>query len=143
VPTSPGQSCRIDDEHQIRAIPEDFARYYEARDVEKIVSLFSDDGRVLAPFRPAGQGKTGLRHNFNTSFAQFDPKDLKLTTIYVEVCGHVAFGYGSYEMSVKLPNGKRVEDHGKWLASLRRVGSTWRMVAQCWNSDLPLNTFRS
>ena len=132
-----------DDEHLIRAVPEDFVRYYDARDIDKIVSLFCEDGRVLAPFRPAAQGRMGLRHLFNSSFTQFDPKELKLMTIYVEVCGHIAFGYGSYEMNVKLPNGKRIVDRGKWVASLRRLSGTWKMVTQCWNTDLPLSAFLS
>jgi ketosteroid isomerase-like protein len=141
MPAAPGDSCRIDDQHLIRAIPEDFVRYYDARDVNMLLTLFSDDGRVLAPFRPAGEGKMGLRDLFQTSFAQFDPKNLKLVTIYVEVCGYVAYGYGSYLMNIKLPNGRRMEDHGKWMASLRRTGTTWKMVAQCWNTDLPLTAF--
>jgi ketosteroid isomerase-like protein len=117
--TSPGTpSLLADDEHLIRAVPEDFLRYYEARDIDKLLSLFCDDGRVLAPFRPAGQGKAGLRHLFQSSFAQFDPKHLKLITIYVEVSGPLAFGYGSYQMNLRLPNGKRIDDRGKWVASL-------------------------
>lgn len=139
---SPNQSPgSMTDEHLIRAIPENFVHYYDARDVDQLVALFSDDGRVLAPFRPASQGKMGLRQTFTTSFAQFDPKNLKLVTIYVEVCGHIAYGYGSYQMNVKLPNGKRIDDRGKWMASLRRTGTTWKMVAQCWNTDLPLAAF--
>jgi ketosteroid isomerase-like protein len=140
--TFPRPGHATDDEHFIRTIPVDFARYYEARDVDQLATLFSDDGRVLAPFRPVGQGRMGLRDTFKTSFVQYDPKDLKLVTIFVEVCGHVAYGYGTYSMNIKLPNGTRVDDRGKWLACLRRVTS-WKMVAQCWNSDLPLSAFMS
>ena len=134
-------SILADDEHQIRAVQEDFHRYYEARDIDNILTLFCEDGRVLAPFRPAGQGKTGIRQLFQSSFTQFDPTELKLITIYVEVCGHLAFGYGSYHMKLKLPNGKRIDDRGKWVASLRRLSGTWRMVTQSWNTDLPLSAF--
>lgn len=137
----PKKASVMTDEESIRAVPENFLRFYEARDVDQLVALFSPDGRVLAPFRPMSEGKSGLRQIFSVSFAQFDPKNVKLVTIYVEVCGLLAFGYGTYQMNIKLPNGKRMEDRGKWMASLRRVGTTWKMVAQSWNTDLPPSAF--
>jgi ketosteroid isomerase-like protein len=140
---TPQNTPPVSDELSIRAIPENFLHYYEVRDVDNLLTLYSDDGRILAPFRPMAEGKSGLRHTFNLSFAQYDPKDLKLVTIYVEVCGHVGFGYGTYQMNIKLPSGKRIDDHGKWMASLRRVGTTWKMVAQSWNTDLSPATFMS
>ncbi len=129
------------DEYLIRAIPDDFMQYHQARNISKLIKLFADDGRIMAPFRLAGQGKAGLREALHRGFSQYDQKNLRLTTIYVEVCGHVAFGFGSYNISVKLPTGTRLDDHGQWLVTLRRIATNWKMVALCWNSDLPLIAF--
>ena len=129
------------DEYLIRCIPDDFIRYHQARNIPKLMKMFADDGRILAPFRISHQGKTGLREALATGFSQYDQKNLKLTTIYVEVSGHVAFGFGTYEISLKLPTGKRLSDHGKWLVTLRRIATNWKMVALCWNSNLPLLAF--
>lgn len=139
--TFPGPSSSLPDEYKIRAIPEDFVRYYAARNIDQLMTLFSEDGRIMSPFRPASQGKMGLRQSFDIAFNEYDHKNLKLNTIYVEVCGTLAFGFGTFQASVKLPTGKRIEDHGKWLVVLRRVGTTWKIVSNCWNTDLPLSTF--
>ena len=141
MPASTQRTPVPGDEQLIRAVQEDFVRFYVARDVDKLMTLFSEDGRVLAPFRSMNEGKSGLRHIFSTSFAQYDPKNLNLVTVFVEVCGHLAFGYGTYQMNIKLPDGTRMDDRGKWVASLRRVGATWKMVLQTWNSDLPMTAF--
>ncbi len=129
------------DEYLIRAITDDFIQHHQTRNISKLLKLFADDGRIMAPFHLSGDGKSGLREALHTGFSQYDQKNLKLTTIYVEVSGHIAFGFGSYSVGLKLPKGKRIDDHGKWLITLRRIATNWKIVAVCWNSDLPLIAF--
>ncbi len=138
---TPQQTFGSTDEYLIRSIPDDFMHYHHARNINKLMSLFADDGRIMGPFRPSTQGRTGLRKALELGFKQYDQKNLKLATIYVEVSGHVAFGFGTYEVSVMLPTGRRIDDHGKWLVTLRRIATVWKIVAQCWNTDLPLTAF--
>ena len=134
-------SQHFTDEYLIRAIPDEFIQHYQSRNTSKLMKMFTEDGRILAPFRFGGQGKTALREALDLGFSQYDHRNLKLTTIYVEVSGHIAFGFGHYALSVRLPAGKRLNDHGKWLVTLRRVATNWKIVALCWNSDLPLIAF--
>lgn len=131
------------DEQTIRAIPLEFVQYHEARNIDKLVNLFTEDGQTMPPFLPLAQGRTALRQSFQTSFDEYDQRNLKAETTHVEICGDTAFSMGSFQVNVKTQTGKRIEDRGKWLVALRRVGTTWKIVAHCWNSDLPITSFTS
>ena len=131
------------DEQAIRSITLEFVQYHEARNIEKLVSLFTNDGRVMAPFRPLVQGKANLRQIFQAVFDEFDQRNLKVDTTHVEVCGDAAFSMGTFKVNLKIPTGKRIDDQGKWLVAMRREGNTWKIVAHCWNTDLPITTFMS
>lgn len=141
--TFPKPTPTMTDEQMIRAIPQEFMQYHEARNIDKLVNLFTDDGRIMAPFRPVAQGKTGLRQTFQLVFDEFDQRNLKVDTTHVEVCGDAAFSIGTFKVNVKMPTGKRVDDQGKWLVAMRRLGMTWKIVAHCWNTDLPITSFTS
>ena len=131
----------VTDEQMLRAIPQEFMSYHDERNIDKLVNLFTDDGRILAPFRPVAQGKTGLRESFRRAFDEFDQRTLKVDTTHVEVCGDMGFSMGTFKVNIKMPTGKRIDDQGKWLVAARRVGKTWKIAAHCWNTDLPITSF--
>ncbi len=137
--TIPKLTSMTTDEPQIRAIVQAYVQHHEARDVEKLMSLFTEDGCIMAPFLPLVQGKAGLRQHW--AFDEFGQRNLEVDTTHVEVCGNTAFSLGTFKINVKMPTGKRIDDRGKWVAAMRRVGTTWKIVAHCFNSDLPITTY--
>lgn len=139
--TYPKPTPMLTDEEMVRAIPKEFIRYHDERNINGLVNLFTDDGRIMPPFRPVAQGKAALRESFQRDFDEFDPRTLKVETTHVEVHGNIAFSAGTFKLNMKIPTGKRIDEQGKWLAASRRVGTTWKIVAHCWNSDLPITTF--
>lgn len=139
--TVPKSIVTATDEQLIRSIPREFVRSHDARDIDKLVSLYTEDGRNMMPFHPIAQGKPALRQVFELAFQQYDQKNLRVDTTLVEISGDIAFSIGTFKVNVKLPNGKRIDDQGKWLVTLRRIGTAWKMSTHCFNSDLPLTTF--
>ncbi len=139
--TVPKPFATATDEQLIRSIPMEFVRYHDARDIDKLVTLFTEDGRSMMPFHPAFQGKPALRQMFEMAFQQYDQKNLRVDTTAVEVSGDFALSLGTFKVNIKLPNGKRIDDQGKWLVTMRRAGNTWKMSNHCFNSDLPMTTF--
>ncbi len=132
-----------DAEKTIRALAQEYVRYYNARDLDKVVNLFAKDGRTLAPYSPAAEGTTALRNLLQQFITEYDPHDLKVETTHVEVDGNIAFSLGTYTMNVRTPRGARLDDKGKWIVGLRREGGTWLMVGHCFNTDLPITTLVS
>lgn len=141
--TVPKPTPFTNDEQVIRAIADDFVRGHEARNIDQLVNLYTDDAQYMMPFHPIVQGKNALRQAFEMAFQQYDQENLKVDTTFLQVIGDVAFGTGTFNVNVKLPTGKRIEDRGKWLVTFRRVGKTWKMAAHCWNTDLPFADFLS
>ncbi len=131
----------VTDEQMIRDVAQDFVLYHQERNLDRLVGLYSDDGRIVAPFRPLAQGKTALRESFQRDFDEFDQRGLKVNTTHVEVRGDIAFSLGTFKVNIKAPTGKVIDDQGKWLAAARRVGTAWKIVAHCWNSDIPITSF--
>jgi ketosteroid isomerase-like protein len=139
--TFPKPTPVLTDEEMIRALPQEFMRYHNERNINGLVNLFTDDGRFMVPFRPLAQGKAALRESIQRDFDELDPRTLKAETTQVEIRGDIAFSMGTFTVNLKTPTGKRIDDHGNWLAASRRVGKAWKIVAHCYNSDLPITTF--
>jgi uncharacterized protein (TIGR02246 family) len=136
---NPAPSRGFDAETMLRRVPAEFASHYNRRDLHKLVSLFCDDGICMPPFRAAAQGHAALRKLYEETFQQQDPQSLKIQPARVEYDDNVAFQHGTYALSVRLPDGTRVDDHGKWLCTLRRErNDQWRIAGLCWNTDLDL-----
>lgn len=136
--TLPKPTPPTDAQQAIRALAHEFVKHYNARHIEKIVKLFTRDGLVMAPHQPPAEGMSVLQQHFFETFAQFDPRDLKVEIRRVQVSGNVAVSFGTFTANVLGPNGKRLHDCGKWMVTLRREASTWRIAGHCFNTDLPI-----
>lgn len=130
-------------EQAIRALAQEYMKYYNARDVEKLVTLFTKDGRTLPPYHPLAEGTAAVRQAVEQSITDYDPRDLKVETMRVEVEGNIAFSLGTFTMNVRTPKGTRLDDKGKWIVALRREGGMWRIVGHCFNTDLPITELAS
>ncbi|MGE0405996.1 MAG: nuclear transport factor 2 family protein [Candidatus Korobacteraceae bacterium] len=123
----------------LRRVPAEFALHYNRRETQKLVSLFCDDGVCMPPFRAAAQGHAALRKLYEETFQQMDPRDLRIEISHVEYDDNAAFEHGTCTLNVRLPDGSRLDDRGKWIATFRRErNDQWRLAGLCWNSDLDL-----
>jgi uncharacterized protein (TIGR02246 family) len=133
----------MDAEKTIRALAQEYVRHYNARDFDKLVNLFAKDGRFLAPYHPLAEGTASLREALQQFITEYDLHDLRVETTHVEVGGNIAFSFGTYTVNVRTPQGARLDEKGKWIVTLRREGKTWRIVGDCFNTDLPVTTLIS
>ncbi len=128
------------EEELIRALAKEWQQHYNARNIDKLLPLYTADGSIMAPFYPMATGATAMRQYFFDVLQQNDPHDLTVETFHVEITGDIAFGTGSFKDNLKLPNGERMDVPGKWISVMRHVGGDWKIFAHCWNTDLPINT---
>jgi ketosteroid isomerase-like protein len=129
------------DEELIRTLAKEWEQHQHARNIDKLLTLYTADGMIMAPFYPLSKGATAMRQYFVEEFTQLDPRNLTIETTHVEITGNTAFSVGTFTVNLKMPNDKRMDVPGKWTTVLRRVGSNWKIFAHCWNSDLPVSTF--
>ncbi len=139
--TVPKITPTMEAEHAIRDLAQEFVTHHNKRDIDKLVMLYTNDGNVMAPFQPVAAGTPALRQYFQQAFSEYDQRDLKVETTRVEISNDFAFAFGTFTTNLKMPNGKRMDDHGKWMTTLRLMGTNWRIVGHCFNTDLPITRF--
>jgi uncharacterized protein (TIGR02246 family) len=109
-----------------------------AKDVDKLVSHYSDDAIVLPPNAPAATTKESIRSLWKDLIASASSVSWKATKVEVAKSGDMAFLSGTYEVTMKDAGGKTVNDRGKYLEVWeKQADGKWKCGADAWNSDLP------
>jgi ketosteroid isomerase-like protein len=104
---------------------------FNAKDVEKILSLYTDNSVFMPPNKPLLRGRASLKGLYE-GLLTGGSTDLKLTPEDVAGHGPLAYESGSYSMM----NGP-THDRGKFLFVFRNMGGNWKIEYTSWSSDLP------
>lgn len=130
----------VDAEQTIRAIAQEWVKHHNERNIDKLLTLVTNDVRMCVPNKPLAEGPKAMRNLMEQLFKEYDPRKLKVVTTHVETGGDIAVSFGTFEMNILLPSGRRLHDIGKWIVTLRRVGEEWRISGHCFNTDLPITS---
>jgi len=127
-------------ETAVRKVTLDWALACNSRQLDDLVSTYAADALVLRPNHPAVRGTAAIREFFfNALDSGFG--EVELDPMRVEVVGDVAYEAGRCKMLVPVVVGKRREERGKYLTVLsRQPNGEWRIVSDCWSTDLSLTT---
>jgi ketosteroid isomerase-like protein len=121
----------------VRKLTQDWALACNTKHLDDLVELYVADALVLRPNVPAVRGTAAIREFF---FAALDSGlgEVELEPLRVEVLGEVAYEAGRCKMLVPVAMGKRREERGKYMVILSRQGGDWKIISDCWSSDLSL-----
>jgi uncharacterized protein (TIGR02246 family) len=119
----------------IRKAGEEWARYWNERQADKLAELYAEDAVYLPPHHAAVHGRGAIRKYLETPLAH-GYTNLKFDVTYIRQTGDLAYDVGNYTMNLPDP-GSRREDRGKYLTVWRRRGDGWHIMADAWSSDLP------
>jgi ketosteroid isomerase-like protein len=126
-------------EAAVRKVTQDWAVACNSRQLDDLVSTYATDAIVMRPNHPAIRGTPAIREFFFTAL-DAGLGEVELEVLRVDVIGEVAYEAGRCKMLVPTAIGKRREDRGKYLMVLsRQSNAEWRIVADCWSSDLSLS----
>jgi uncharacterized protein (TIGR02246 family) len=123
----------------VRKVTHDWAAACNTKQLDDLVSTYATDALVLRPNHAAVRGSAAIREFF---FAVLDAGlgEVELEALRVDVFGDVAYEAGRCKMLVPYVVGKRREERGKYLTVLaRQSNGEWRIVADCWSTDLSLS----
>jgi len=120
----------------IRQIGNDWARNWNAGDLEKVAAVYAPDAVYLPPHHQAVHGRDAIREYLRGPRSH-GVSGLAFDVTYIKPIGHVAWDVGTYRMSVPQDDGTTREDHGKYLTVWKRTGTKWQIAADAWSSDLP------
>lgn len=104
-----------------------------AKDIDGLVALYTDDARVMPPNGPMKMGHDAVREEFG---AMIDAGiSGTLTSIESKALGDIGYNIGTYELQM----GGDTIDTGKWIETWERgEDGQWRISADIWNSDNPV-----
>ena len=137
--SGPVQSdSRAADEAAIRDADAASLRAIAARQVDATLSYYDEGASLLMPNAPIVTGRDGIRKAWEPMFAipgfRLEPKTTK---VEVARSGDLAYAQGSYQFTAFDPKGGPVNDRGKFVVVWKKQpGSTWRIAADIWNSDM-------
>ena len=124
-------------EAAVRKLTQDWALACNTKHLDDLVDLYTADALLLRSNFPAVRGAAAIREFF-VSVLEAGLGEVELDPLRVELFGEVAFEAGRCKMLVPVAMGKRREERGKYLLISARQGGEWKLVADCWSSDLSL-----
>ena len=134
---APGEKT-IDAKAEILRLDAEWAKAAEARDLERILSYWSDDASVFPPGSPALVGKDAIRAYIGQSLQMPGFRiSWKTNEVTVAESGDLAYGVGTNRVSFTGPDGKPVTVEGKAVTVWRKdPAGGWKCVVDIWN-DVP------
>lgn len=124
------------DQAAIRERSDAFTKAFNAKDVDQVLGVYTENSTFMPPNEPVLRGKDALKI-FYGDLLKSGATNLKLDVGEVSGHGPLAYQSGTYEMDVKSPGGAADHDRGKYLFIARKLNGSWRYEYMVWNSDLP------
>ncbi|MFQ5889195.1 MAG: YybH family protein [Gemmatimonadota bacterium] len=123
------------DVEAISALLERWDGALDDRDVEGLLSLYAGDPVAMPPNEPALIGAEAIRSWLQAFFEQ-GVLEADLWTDEIQVAGDLAYGWGTYGLTVTPGAGQPLTDSGKWVAIFQRQpDGSWKAARNMWNSD--------
>jgi ketosteroid isomerase-like protein len=119
----------------IRNFTQDFVISFNTGNYDQAAALFAADGAFMAPNCDPACGPKSVEHLLR-QFGDAGYQDLRLEAVRLEVSSDLAIEIGRYTLAIRQPDSTLRADRGKYLKAWRRLGA-WRIVADCWSSNLP------
>lgn len=129
----------VDPASGVLRLDEEWSRAAGERDVDRVLSYWSDDATVFPPGSPPIVGKPAIREYVARSF-QMPGFGItwKTTRVVVARSGELAYATGTNRVTFSGPDGSPVTVEGKAVTVWRKEpGGAWKCVIDIWNDVSP------
>jgi ketosteroid isomerase-like protein len=126
-----GQEFTTADSAAIRQVDADFVAAFNAKDMDKMLTMYAENSVFMPPNKPLLRGKDPLKSFYADLYSQ-GATGLELEP--EEVGGHGPIAYQSGSFSLKRGT---AHDRGKFLFVMRKNNDKWVFQHSIWSSDLP------
>lgn len=108
-----------------------------ARDLPATLTFYAEDAVVMPLAKPSAAGLDAVRKEWEHTFGiPGFANASRLTGIDVSQDGTLGFTRGTYESTMKAPDGELIIERGKWVSIWRRVANgQWRIAVDIFNTD--------
>ena len=127
---------RISAASAIRRMGDQWARHWNAGDLDGVDAVYAEDAVYLPPHHEAVHGREAIREYLKVPLSH-GVSGLAFDVTYIKQQGPIAWDVGTYRMTIPQNEETKKEDRGKYLTVWRRTGERWLIAADAWSSDLP------
>ncbi|MBI2223085.1 MAG: nuclear transport factor 2 family protein [Acidobacteria bacterium] len=126
------------DAARIRQRTQEFAQAFNAKDMRKLLSIYSGETAFMPPNAPTLRGRDAVGDFYKGMFDE-GAGELSLESKDVGGHGQLAFESGTFSLTRRPPSGPETRDRGKYLFIWRfnRAQNAWLIDYTIWSSDLP------
>jgi uncharacterized protein (TIGR02246 family) len=126
-------------EAAVRRLTQEWVLACNMRQLDELLELYAPDALVLRSNLSPIRGAMAVREFFFSAL-EAGLGEVALDPLRVEVLGDLAHEVGRYSALVPGTTGKRREERGKYLwVFAKQPGGDWKLVSECWSSDLTLS----
>jgi uncharacterized protein (TIGR02246 family) len=130
-------------EAAVRRLTQEWVLACNTRQLDELMDLYAPDALVLRSNLPTIRGAVAVREFFFASL-EAGLGEVSVEPMRVEVLGDLAHEVGRYSALVPGTAGKRREERGKYLwVFAKQASGDWKLVSECWSSDLTLSSAES
>lgn len=121
----------------IDAMNASFVGHMLAGHVDSLMTFYADNATIMAPNMPAAHGTAAIKTFFDGMMSMGKPSAFTLTADEVSVAGDLAVERGHYTWTSMGPDHKTMADSGNYIVHWHKMGGTWKIVDDIWNSSNP------
>ena len=130
---------RAADEGAIRDADTRWSKTAAAGDLEGTVAYYAEDASLLPPNAPIASGKPAIHAMWAGLLGPGTSISWQANRVEVARSSDLAYIEGTYQLSMKDPQGNPVNDKGKFVEVWKKqTDGKWKVVADIFNSDLPV-----
>ena len=121
----------------IRAVADQYVKATLAGDAKAIAALYTDDAVEMPPNAPLIKGKAAVEQYYVQQFAAGKISKFSLTHLETRATGDSGYDIGTFTQTIGPAKGAPMNDSGKYVVILKRVGGAWKVSNAIYNSDNP------
>jgi uncharacterized protein (TIGR02246 family) len=121
----------------LRKLAQDWALACNTKHLDDLVDLYTPDAIVLRSNVPPVRSTAAIRELFFTVL-EAGLGEVELEPLRVEIFGEIAYEVGRCTMLAPTAQGKRREERGKYVILAARQAGEWKILVDCWSTDLSL-----
>ncbi|HXW91797.1 MAG TPA: nuclear transport factor 2 family protein [Terriglobales bacterium] len=125
-------------ETALRQLAQDWALACNTRHLDELVDLYASDAMVIRPNVPPVRSTAAIRELFFSAL-EAGLGEVQMEPLRVEIFGEIAYEVGRCTMLMPTATGKRREERGKYVMVIGRQAGEWKILVDCWSTDLSLD----
>lgn len=124
-------------EAALRKLAQDWALACNTKHLDDLLELYTSDAMILRPNVAPVRTASAIRELFFTAL-EAGLGEVQMDPLRVEIFGDIAYEVGRCTMLAPSATGSRREERGKYVLLAARQAGEWKILVDCWSTDLSL-----